>query len=255
VTVDRFESLDWAERWFSDAFAVLGQPGGMALIDVDMTESRKILESLKGSGVAATYGHFIVRAVAMALSRHPDLHTMVAGTSRLFPGQVDIGFSVAGQTCFAPPMILKDAGNKPLAALSTEITRRVPEIREKEAKDLTWMRKWGFIIPFGFLRRAMLRLFLRFVWFRRNLAGTFQVSSLPGVDVVVPFLFNTAAVYGAGRVRDRVVAVDGKPEVRPIITLSVCIDHRIWDGARAARFHQEVKSILESGELAKEVTA
>ncbi|MFO0679526.1 MAG: 2-oxo acid dehydrogenase subunit E2 [Polyangiaceae bacterium] len=249
----RYETLDWAERWFADAFAVIDFPGGLALLDVDMTRSKVILERMKAKGLAATYGHILVRAVAMALARHPELHVMVAGSTRFVPGRVDIGLSVGGQTNYAPPMILEDAANKKVEELSAEITRRVPEIREKEAKDLDWVRRWGWIIPFRFLRRAMLSFFFQKVWFRKNLAGTFQVSSLPGVDVVVPFLFNSAAVYGAGRVRDRVVAVDGVPVVRPIVTLSVCIDHKIWDGVRAATFHGTVRKILESGEIESEI--
>ncbi len=250
----RYESLDWAERWFADAFAVIDFPGGLALVDVDMTKSKAILARMKAKGLAATYGHIIVRAVALALARHPELHIMVAGSTRFVPGRVDIGLSVGGQTNYAPPMILEDAANKTVLALSEEITRRVPEIHAKEKKDLDWVRRWGWIIPFRFMRRAMLSFFFQKVWFRKNLAGTFQVSSLPGVDVVVPFLFNSAAVFGAGRVRDRVVAIDGAPAVRPIVTMSVCIDHKIWDGVRASVFHGTVRKILEDGEIEAEVT-
>jgi pyruvate dehydrogenase E2 component (dihydrolipoamide acetyltransferase) len=45
-----------------------------------------------------------------------------------------------------------------------------------------------------------------------------------------------AAVLAVGAVSDRVVAVDGKPAVRPVMTLSLSSDHRLIDGARAAAF-------------------
>ena len=46
----------------------------------------------------------------------------------------------------------------------------------------------------------------------------------------------TVAILGAGRVRDEVVAVDGKPAVHPILPLSLTIDHRAVTGGEATRF-------------------
>src|SRR5262249_18273281 len=160
------------------------------------------------------------------------------------PERIDIGLSVAGSTQYAPIMILEDAGRKPLAALAAEIRARLPEVRAKEARDLASMRRIGWVIPFGWLRRALLPALFGQSWFRRKLAGTFQVSCLDRVDLCVPFLFNTAACLGVGRVRDAVVAVDGRPEVRPVVTLAVAIDHKAWDGVRAAAFLEEVRRVL-----------
>ena len=56
-----------------------------------------------------------------------------------------------------------------------------------------------------------------------------------------------AAILAMGRVRDRVVAVDGKPEVRPVLTLTLSVDHRVADGADAARYLEDVATRLEGG--------
>ena len=45
-----------------------------------------------------------------------------------------------------------------------------------------------------------------------------------------------AAILAVGRIVDRVVAVEGKPTVRPMMTLTLSCDHRVADGARAAQF-------------------
>ncbi len=45
-----------------------------------------------------------------------------------------------------------------------------------------------------------------------------------------------AAILAVGTIVDRVVAMEGKPAVRPMMTLTISCDHRVADGARAAMF-------------------
>jgi pyruvate dehydrogenase E2 component (dihydrolipoamide acetyltransferase) len=58
----------------------------------------------------------------------------------------------------------------------------------------------------------------------------------------------TVAILGAGRVRDEVVAADGKPAVHPILPLSLTIDHRAVTGGEATRFLSAVIADLESSQ-------
>jgi pyruvate dehydrogenase E2 component (dihydrolipoamide acetyltransferase) len=58
-----------------------------------------------------------------------------------------------------------------------------------------------------------------------------------------------AAILAVGSIANRVVAVDGKPVVRPIITLTLSCDHRAADGARAAMFLNDLaEAIYDPGE-------
>jgi pyruvate dehydrogenase E2 component (dihydrolipoamide acetyltransferase) len=73
--------------------------------------------------------------------------------------------------------------------------------------------------------------------------GTFTISNLGmfKVDAFTAIITPPqAAVLAVGAVSDRVVAVDGKPAVRPVMTLSLSSDHRLIDGARAAAFLNDV---------------
>lgn len=249
----RTTRLDWAERWFGDGFRVLAPPGGFGATDLDLTGAATLVDRLRARGIRATFNHVIVRAAALALSRHPELHVLPAGARRLHPDRVDIGLSVAGRTSFAPVLVLEDAGRKRLPELCAEIVRRVPEVARKEEQDLAWLRRWGWLLPLSILRRLLLRWLTGRLWFRRRLAGTFQVSCNARLDVQVPFLFYSAACLGVGRVRDAVVPVGGQPAVRRVCTVACAVDHTAWDGMRVATFHAELRAILEGDELAGEV--
>ena len=53
-----------------------------------------------------------------------------------------------------------------------------------------------------------------------------------------------AAVLAIGAVGDRVVAVNGQPKVRPMMTMTLSSDHRVVDGARAAAFLGELADAI-----------
>jgi hypothetical protein len=80
------------------------------------------------------------------------------------------------------------------------------------------MRRLGWMVPFGWLRRLIVRALLGRIAFRHQAGRDLQVSYLDRVDVCVPFLFNTAACLGVGRVREAVVALEGPGVVRPVVT-------------------------------------
>jgi len=53
-----------------------------------------------------------------------------------------------------------------------------------------------------------------------------------------------AAILAVGGIADKVVALEGKPAVRPMMTLTVSCDHRVADGARAAMFLSDLAQAL-----------
>ncbi len=57
-----------------------------------------------------------------------------------------------------------------------------------------------------------------------------------------------AAVLAVGAASDRVVAVNGQPTVRPMMTLTLSSDHRVVDGARAAAFLGELADAISEPE-------
>lgn len=81
--------------------------------------------------------------------------------------------------------------------------------------------------------------------------GTFTVSNLGmyGIDafsaIIVP---PQAAILAVGRITDRVVPVDGKPGIRPILTLTLSSDHRVVDGAQAALFLKDLAEAIQDPE-------
>jgi len=245
MTAPADESLDYAERWLRDGLRVLRPALSVLQITVDMTRALSRLEALRQKGVQATPTHLLVHAAARALAANPNVHQLIAGNTRHRPGRVDIGLSVTGETFVAPVLVIEGANEKSVAEIAAETARRAPEAQKADEQMLRLLRRWGWMAPFGFLRRGVLRTLFTSAAFRRKGAGTFQVSTVP-VDWAFTSTFATAGVLFGGQVLSRVVVVDGQPAVRPTMTLTLSGDHGVWDGRAATRFIATVKRELDS---------
>jgi pyruvate dehydrogenase E2 component (dihydrolipoamide acetyltransferase) len=247
--------LDWAERWIRDGLELSKPPAFFESLQVDMTEASALIERAREQGIRLTYAAILARAAALALAANPDLHVVVCGGRIYSPRRVDVAVSIASEGSLAPVMVLESADTKTLPQLAAELAERVEEVRAADAKLMSGLRRWGWVLPFATLRRAVLRRLHRSLEFQRKGAGTFQVSIVPGVDQFVTPVFGGSAVLTAGRVAQRVVAVGGVPVVRPTVYLACSADHRVWNGTAAARFLRSLQGILEGAELGTEASA
>ena len=79
--------------------------------------------------------------------------------------------------------------------------------------------------------------------------GTFTITNLGMYDVDA---FNAiiappqVAILAVGRIADRVIAVNGQPAVRPMMTLTLSGDHRVVDGAQAAVFLKDLAEAIRT---------
>ena len=240
------QTLDAAERWMTDGLRVADAPGFLISELVDMSRAATAIKQLRECGIKATYTHVFVHAVAVALARNPQLHQLVIGDKRYVPNRVDIGLSVSGSTVVAPVMVIEQADSKSLGEIAREVTERAPLLRAENERMLTGIRHYGWLVPFGWLRRWIIHRLMKNIAFRHKSAGTFQVTCLKNVDQFAPLLLATGAILGTGRVCERVVVVDGRPEVQLTVIITCCGDHKVWDGMRSALFIGVVKTILET---------
>lgn len=160
------------------------------------------------TGVDLTYTDLLVRLVALALRAHPDLNARwEEGGIRQLP-DVHLGIAVATEEGLVVPVIHH--------ADRLSVNR----IAERRAELVERARA-------GRLRPEDVE------------GGTFTVSNLGmyGVDRFFAIVnAPQAGILSVGRVRDRVAVEDARPVVRPGLTLGLSCDHRVVDGARAARF-------------------
>ena len=196
--------------------SVTTQPQYSISRDVDVSATNDVR---KREGVS--WNDVIVAAAARSLRDHPRLRARLEGDSIVTAERIDVGVAVALPDGLLVPVI-HDADAKTL----TELATARAHLEEAAAAGR---------LPGDALG-----------------GGVFTVSNLGtlGVDrftaIVNP---PECAILAVGRVSDRVVAKDGAAAVRPCVSLTLSVDHRVADGATAARFLADVAGRLERGDL------
>ena len=170
----------------------------------------------KESGVKLSHTDLLVAAVADALEKHPLVNASWTGDGiRLHP-EINIGIAMAVESGVVTASI-PGANKKKLAEIAA--LRR----------DLTERARSGKLRP-------------------ADITGaTFTISNLGmyGVDAFTAIIVAPqAAILAVGRIADRVVPVEGKPGIRPMMTLTLSCDHRVFDGARAALFLDDLAATI-----------
>ena len=196
--------------------SVREQPQFSISRDVDMTAAN---EKRKAAG--ASYTDVIVAAAAKTLRDHPRLRTRLEGGELVTSDAANVGLAIALADGLLVA-VLRDADRKDLRDLALE-RERVEE--HAQAGKLAEHELTGSVLTVSNL-------------------GTMGIDRFTAI-VNPP----EAAILAVGRVADRVVAKDGVPAVRPMATLTLSVDHRVADGATAARYLSAVAERLERGDL------
>jgi pyruvate dehydrogenase E2 component (dihydrolipoamide acetyltransferase) len=239
------ERIDGAGLWLADGIALANQADFFQSIEVDMSIVQKEIALFRQRNCRITVTHVIVNAVAGILAEHPEFHSLVYKNRCWKQKQVDIGLSVAGRATVAPVMVIQNADEKSLAELAAEIQQRTPSVKIENERFLNRLRHWGKFVPFAWLRRCILSLFIRSNNTVRKTVGTFQISMSRNTDFFAPNVLSCQSVLGVGRMKERPVVVNGAVEARPTIWITLGCDHRTWDGQRGETFLCQLKASLE----------
>jgi pyruvate dehydrogenase E2 component (dihydrolipoamide acetyltransferase) len=192
------------------------------LMEVDATEFVAARERLRSVitdewGFSPGYNDLLVKIVATALRKFPYMNARLAPDAIELLGHINIGLAVDTERGLLVP-VLHDVDQKSLRQIGTE------------SRQLVEHSRIGRLLPDDLS------------------GGTFTITNLGmyDVDAFTPVInLPEAAILGVGRIAPKVVPRNNEVAVRSMMTLSLVFDHRLVDGAPAARFLQHVKQMIE----------
>lgn len=202
-------------------------PHVTAMDEVDATRlvvlREKGREKAAQKGIHLTYMPFVIKAVVAALQEHPYLNASLEDETEeiVLKKYYNIGVAVDTEEGLMVPVV-KNAGEKGILQLAQELEGLSEKARSRTI-DLADLK-----------------------------GGTFTITNYGAVGGLfgTPIIHHPeVAILGLGRILERPVIVDGEVEVRKVLPLSLSFDHRVVDGAEAARFMNTLIRYLEDPDL------
>ncbi len=188
--------------------------------EIDMTKVGQLREQMVASGdqYKVSVNDIIIKAVAIALTRHPECNAHWMGDSIRYFSAAHVGMAVATDDGLIVPVI-RDAQLKGLGQIGKEARELAKKARERKLQPAEFT------------------------------GGTFSVSNLGmfGIDQFTAIINPPeAAILAVGATETKPVWENGAfvPRQRMRVTLSC--DHRVIDGAVGAKFLQTLRGLLEA---------
>ena len=205
-----------AERMVESKFSA---PHYYMTMEIDMAAATAFRKT--AGDPRPSYNDLILYAAARALIKHPAVNARWAGDALEIPAEVNLGFAVALPSGLVVPVV-RNAQAKDLPAI------------HQECRALVEKARTGKLTPDEYA------------------GSTFTVSNLGafGVDQFTAIINQpNSAILAVGRIREKPVVIDGGIHIRPITNLTISSDHRVIDGAVAARFMGTLREYLETAKF------
>jgi pyruvate dehydrogenase E2 component (dihydrolipoamide acetyltransferase) len=195
-------------------------------MDVDVSSLVALYEKLKPEymeeGIKLSYTAFILKAVAIALKKHPVICTQLGPSNDLkIKEEINIGVAVDIEDGLIVPVIC-NVDKKDLKTICREL------------KDLSFRARQNQLTV------------------DEMTGGVITVSNLGmfGIKYFTPILnLPENCILGIGAISEQVAVENGGIHIKHVLNMSLTHDHRLVDGAPAARFLKELSSLLGQPEI------
>jgi pyruvate dehydrogenase E2 component (dihydrolipoamide acetyltransferase) len=171
--------------------------------------------------VKVTHTDLLVAIVARALGKHARLNASWTPDGIVQHDEVNIALAIGVENAVVTAVIPR----ADRAALGDIAVRR---------RELAERAQAGRLQPADIANAT----------FTISNLGMFEVDAFTAI-IVPP----QAAILAVGAITQRVVAVNGQPAVRPMMSMTLSCDHRVVDGVRAAEFMRDLASAITSSQL------
>ena len=204
-----------AQRMYTSAVEI---PTVTQTVKVDVTALLAFRKQLKEEGHPFSVNDFVLKAVAKALRKHPEILVSLDGEQIIRRAHVNLGMAVALDAGLIVPVI-RDADLLSLEALSA----KARDLAERARSNQLGANEYK--------------------------GSTFTVSNLGmfGVESFTPIINQPdAAILGVNCTEDELVMeANGTIAKHQVMQISLTFDHRLLDGAAAAKFEMTIRELLE----------
>lgn len=230
-----------------------------ALLEFDVTESRRKLQESRRNGLNVSFNGWLVKVIGNVLKEHPEAAAYLRGKHRLMVFN-DINISIIVEKMInggrVPiPVVIEKTNEKTAQEITTEIDDAKKQ--ELSGSDIVINRRrklserFYYHLP-GFARRFIWRMMLANPGFAYKKMGNAAITSVGMIGRVNGWFIHRSVhpvSFGIGSVIKKPVVIDTEIKIREILNMTVLIDHDLVDGAPMVRMLKDLTKFIETGNL------
>ncbi|KPJ96421.1 MAG: dehydrogenase [Gammaproteobacteria bacterium SG8_11] len=230
-----------------------------ALLEFDVTESRKKLHILRKDGINISFNAWLIKVISGVLQKHPDAAAFLYNKKKLIIfNDINISFLVEKEidNKMVPiPVVLRKTNEKSASEITTEIEKaKNQELSVKDIvinKQSAFFERLYYFMP-GFIRKLVWRILLRNPKLAFSIMGNVVITSVGMMGRINGWFIHKSVhplSFGIGSILKKPVVVGNEIKIRKILNMTILVDHDVIDGAPMVRFLNNLTKNIESGEF------
>ncbi len=222
-----------------------------ALLEFDVTESRKRIREKRRGGAKLSFNAWLIKVISDSLEKHPEAAAFKINKRKLIRFK-DINISLIvekdlGEEKVPIPMVIEKCNEKSAEEITHEIEEAKSQVMKEEdvvlRKKATRLENLYYKLP-GFARRWTWHYMLNHPRFAYKKMGNVVITSLGMTGKINGWFIHRSihpVSFGIGSVIKKPVVVGNEIKIREILNVTILMDHDVIDGAPMVRFVGELR--------------
>jgi len=236
-----------------------------ALLEFDVTESRKKLRELRREGISVSFNAWLVKAIGTVIGKHPEAAAYICNKKKVIIfNDINVSLLVekkSDDTRVPIPLVIEQVDKKSACEISREID--AAKNQDLNPGDIVLKKKSSFYqrlyyyLP-GFMRRLFWRFLLKNPKTAFRTMGNVSVTSVGVIGKINGWFIHRSVhpiSFGIGSVISKPVVTGTEVKPREILNMTILVDHDVIDGAPMVRFLADLTDYIETGKEIAETSA
>lgn len=230
-----------------------------ALIELDVTEARKMIHEKKKLSEKISFNSWLIKCISHAVGEFPQIHGVRKGKRNVVVfDDIDISVMIEREINGKKvplPYVIRKANEKSISDIYDEIRNGQDQLINGEGDNVLGEKKNDFLMKFyysmpGFIRRTIWKSILRNPFSIKQNMGTVMITSVGMIGKINGWVIPVSVhplCFAIGSIVKKPGVIDDRIEIREYLYVTVLVDHDIVDGAPAVRALSKLTKLVESG--------
>ncbi|NLW91261.1 MAG: dehydrogenase [Syntrophomonadaceae bacterium] len=230
-----------------------------ALIELDVTEARKMIREKKKQNPNISFNSWIIKCISKTVEEYKDIHSIRKGKrKKVLFDDVDISIMIEREIQGEKvplPYVIRKTNEKSISEIFEEIKAGQSQSIKGEGNYVLGEKKNGYMMKLyyfmpDFVRKIVWRKIIGSPFFTKQNMGTVIITSVGMVGKINGWIIPTSVhplSFGIGSIIKKPGVIDDKIVVRDYLYMTVSVDHDVIDGAPAVRALSRLTKLIESG--------